>query len=328
MALELLSQESGWQIADPNKDLRGWRLVDRAGKEYGAICELLIDTDRHVVASVRTETGRTFALELLEISESDVVVHDHGNEPGAVSEIAIIPRRPEMIARGKELKKTAIHATDGDIGKLHDIYFDDAHWTIRYLVIATSASWLGGRKIRISPGSILPSDGPGETLSLNLTREQIRNSPDIETDQPVLRQHENEFAHDYVWPVGPVGRFPATGMAGSSYLYTGSHYSHTTLPVETTAEPATVKPEYDPHLRSAREVSGYHVSASDGEIGRVEDFEYELGAATVRGLVIDAGSWVVGRTILIPVHAITEIREDRVVQLRNSRSELTIPCEH
>lgn len=45
----------------------------------------------------------------------------------------------------KDLKGNAIVATDGDIGKVDDFYFDDKSWTIRYLV-ADTGNWLLGRK--------------------------------------------------------------------------------------------------------------------------------------------------------------------------------------
>ena len=50
----------------------------------------------------------------------------------------------------KDLKGYAIGATDGDIGKLDDFYFDDEFWTIRYLVTETG-NWLLNRKVLISP---------------------------------------------------------------------------------------------------------------------------------------------------------------------------------
>ena len=46
----------------------------------------------------------------------------------------------------KDLKGYAIGATDGDIGKVDDFYFDDESWTIRYLV-ADTGNWLLGRKV-------------------------------------------------------------------------------------------------------------------------------------------------------------------------------------
>ena len=57
----------------------------------------------------------------------------------------------------KDLKGYAIGATDGDIGKLDDFYFDDEAWTIRYLV-ADTGNWLLGRKVLISPIALGKAD--------------------------------------------------------------------------------------------------------------------------------------------------------------------------
>ena len=64
----------------------------------------------------------------------------------------------------KDLKGYAIGATDGDIGKLDDFYFDDESWTIRYLV-AETGNWLLNRKVLISPFTLGKADlsrGPAE----------------------------------------------------------------------------------------------------------------------------------------------------------------------
>ena len=55
----------------------------------------------------------------------------------------------------------------------------------------------------------------------------------------------------------------------------------------------------DPTLRSVREVAGYHIHASDGEIGHVEDFLMEDDSWSVRYLVVETRNWWPGATVLI-----------------------------
>ena len=95
----------------------------------------------------------------------------------------------------KDLKGYGIGATDGDIGKLDDFYFDDEAWTIRYLV-ADTGNWLLGRKVLISPIALGKADLSGERLNVTLTKKQVEESPSIDTDKPVSRQHE-AYYHDY-----------------------------------------------------------------------------------------------------------------------------------
>ena len=40
-----------------------------------------------------------------------------------------------MLRNSKDLEGSAIGATDGAIGDVKDLYFDDEEWVIRYLVV-------------------------------------------------------------------------------------------------------------------------------------------------------------------------------------------------
>ncbi len=52
---------------------------------------------------------------------------------------------------------------------------------------------------------------------------------------------------------------------------------------------------------------GYHISATDGEIGHVDDFLVEEGSLTVRYLVVDTSNWIGGRSVLIATTALDRI---------------------
>jgi hypothetical protein len=78
----------------------------------------------------------------------------------------------------KNLIGYTMGATDGEIGKVKEFYFDDHTWTIRYLVVETG-NWLNERKVLISPQALLKPDWEGKVFPVNLTKEQIKNSPDI-----------------------------------------------------------------------------------------------------------------------------------------------------
>ena len=95
----------------------------------------------------------------------------------------------------KELKGYAIDATDGDIGKVDDFYFDDKSWTIRYLVVDTG-NWLLGRKVLLSPIAVGKADFSSGRFNVTLTKKQVEESPSVDTDKPVSRQHE-AYYHDY-----------------------------------------------------------------------------------------------------------------------------------
>jgi hypothetical protein len=53
-------------------------------------------------------------------------------------------------------------------------------------------------------------------------------------------------------------------------------------------------------LKNINNLNGHNVYATDGAIGKVDDFYFEDVAWTVRYMVVDIGSWLSGRKVLIP----------------------------
>ena len=178
----------------------------------------------------------------------------------------------------------SIRAIDGDLGKVNDFYFDDATWTVRYMVVETG-NRLAGRKALISLVALGKPDRESTTLSVNLTCDQVRNSPDIDTERPVYRQHEEEIHKYYGWPAYWEG-----GYRGALGITPYPLYENP-LP-RTSADSNT---HDDPHLRSMRQVKGYHIHANDGSIGHVEDFIVDDDTWAIRHLIVDTGNWLPGK---------------------------------
>lgn len=211
------------------------------------------------------------------------------------------------------LNKYTVHATDGEVGDVKDSLFDDTQWVIRYLVVETGR-WLASRKVLVSPYSIGVPDAEHKILPANISQEQVRNSPLIDTDPPVSRQHEMEYSQYYGYPY----------YWGGDGLW-GDGSSMPTLPPEG-ADPTRREdgPEKgNPHLRGAREVIGYQIHASDGDLGRVTDLLAEQESWAIRYLVISTGLWWGGNTVLIPPHWATGISwADETVSLDLSREKI------
>ncbi|MGN6827829.1 PRC-barrel domain-containing protein [Paucibacter sp. M5-1] len=83
-----------------------------------------------------------------------------------------------------------IHALDGSLGHVKDFIFDEASWAIRYLVVDTRNWWPGGKKVLIATHWIDRIEWSEKTVYTQLTREQIKNSP--EYDDSVLLNREFE----------------------------------------------------------------------------------------------------------------------------------------
>ncbi len=188
-----------------------------------------------------------------------------------------------------------LRATDGEIGHVHDFLIHDKGWAVRYLVADTRLIF--GRRVLISPESLGAPDRDEHELPVALTKEKIRNSPHIDTDQPVSRQHETALHGYYGWAPYWGGAFGA----GDPAFGTGPTLVYPPRP-ETVAGavPESDQPEGDPHLRSLREIEGYAVVAAGGEeIGTTADFLLDDEAWAVRYMVVDTGHWLPGKKVLI-----------------------------
>jgi hypothetical protein len=106
-----------------------------------------------------------------------------------------------MLLSLRQLYRKKLRASDGDIGHVEDFYFNDQQWAIRY-VVADTGSWLSGRLVLISPHAFGNLHQNGDCLLVNLTRQQIENSPAIESHKPVSLQYQAYWDGVEAWGVG------------------------------------------------------------------------------------------------------------------------------
>ena len=196
-----------------------------------------------------------------------------------------------MLMNAMNLKGLMIRATDGDLGTLVDPYFDDETWAIRYFTVDTG-SWLGGRRVLISPMSVLGADWQAKRLDVSLTKKQVEDSPSIDTQMPVSRQHEAEYLGYYGFPNYWDGPY----LWGPSYYPVGLPVT-IGAPMESKADVIGETP-VDTHLRSADAVTGYNINATDGEIGHVCGFIVDDEAWAIRYLEVDTRNWWPGKKVL------------------------------
>jgi len=197
-----------------------------------------------------------------------------------------------MLTNAAELKGFVIQAKDGELGTVDQLYFDDETWAVRYLTVETGG-WLGGRQVLISPFSVVHANLQDRSLEVALTQKQVENSPNINTRQPISRQHEAEYLGYYGYPY----------YWGGPYLWGPAFYPANLIVPATafTAAPAARIPaeSMDSHLRSMNEVTGYHVAATDGEIGHVDGFLVDDAAWAIRYLEVATRNWWPGKKVLV-----------------------------
>jgi uncharacterized protein YrrD len=225
-----------------------------------------------------------------------------------------------MLRSGNDLRGLTIRATDDEIGTVDQFLFDDMSWTIRYMVVNTGG-WLLRELVLISPRSIRGVAWELGQVDVSLTREQVENAPDIYADQPVSRQMEEQLARHYNYQ--PYWYGP--GLWGGAGVPFGVGAGYTAAAMAAAAqEPAPQEaPKGDPHLRSTREVKGYRIQCSDGEIGHVDDFIMDDETWGIRYLVIDTGGWLPGKQVLIAPHWAAAVSwDEQAVKVDLSREQV------
>lgn len=205
-----------------------------------------------------------------------------------------------MLRNMSDVKNYAIGATDGDIGQVDDFYFDDRTWVIRYLVIDTG-SWLAGRKVLISPIAIHAPNWEQGILPVSITKEQVRQSPEIETERPVSRQNEMRYFDYYGYPI----------YWGGSGLWGECMYPNLMYPGKANTDfVKTEKARHcddDRNLRSCNAVIGYHVHATDGDIGHIQDLLVDEATWAIRYFVVNTSNWWLGHNVLIAPGSIKDM---------------------
>jgi hypothetical protein len=182
-----------------------------------------------------------------------------------------------------------IEATDGNVGAISDILFEDNDWKLRWFVVDTGP-WLFGRKILIHPSALGQPDIRLRAFPVTLTKVQVEASPDISSDLPVSLQmdlSQNDY-YNYK-PMYAASFYNADGLG----LPTNSMYYVPDRPNHEASETG------DSHLRSLAEVIGYHIHALDGDIGHLEDLLVDDESWTIDYAVVDTKNWGFGNHVLV-----------------------------
>lgn len=106
-----------------------------------------------------------------------------------------------------------IKATDGDIGHLEDLLVDDYTWAIRYLIVGTS-NWWGGQHVLVAAAWIKDVSWPEATVSVELTRQSVKDAPpynsSVEVDRPREQDLYEHYGRPAYWTVETLQRRPET----------------------------------------------------------------------------------------------------------------------
>jgi uncharacterized protein YrrD len=228
-----------------------------------------------------------------------------------------------MLRHESKINGYAVHASDGLVGAVCDFLFDDATWRVHWLVI-DAGDWLHDCKVLLPPSALEHVNYVEHRFDVRLTRQQVKDCPEADTERPVSRQQKTKIYDYYSWsPYWGNGSY--MDVMGYGGFLGGS------LAPTPTAESMTREKEIDdvqrrkndPNLRSVKEVTGYHIHASDGEIGHVEDLLIEDDDWSIHYFVVDTKNWSPGNRVLISPLFVQSIQwSDRLVNLKINRQKV------
>lgn len=225
------------------------------------------------------------------------------------------------------LRSCAIRANDGDVGHVEDLIVDTRTWQVRYLV-ADTRRWLPGRHVLLAAKVIEGVDTTHQKVSVCLTQEDIKNSPDYEESslQPSPDKGIDDIVEQpYSWALYLGGRVP---MLTWPYHLQQLQQS----PSDQAADPqsdAPRKPEDkgikkdDDHLASLSALIHFRLLAKDGELGHVEDFILNRDVDEVLYPLINDRNWLPGKNIVLPLEWIKSIESGaRFVSVSTTREQI------
>ncbi|MGQ8364376.1 PRC-barrel domain-containing protein [Glaciecola sp. 1036] len=201
----------------------------------------------------------------------------------------------------KTLLSFDVNATDGALGHIQDVLFDDDSWTIRYVNVDTQRWRPLSKKVLVTPVSLKLLDTQEETLDIKLSKQQILDCPSIEEHQPISRKYEqimfDFFGYGYYWNgLGLWGDFHTPTALAEQYVQ------------KEDIEALEDTEDTSPNLRSTKELKHYDLVESDGMKGHVTDFIVDADTWSILYIVIDTRNWLPGgKKVMIPISHLQDI---------------------
>jgi sporulation protein YlmC with PRC-barrel domain len=236
--------------------------------------------------------------------------------------------KPEVLPmssyRMSSLLGRKVHASDGEVGTLHDIYFSDDAWLVEHMIVQTG-TYFRRRRLLVPPQLIvLDEDRPDvpkiTDVFVNATCEEILASREY-TDAPSVSDQRaiDPRLHPYfLW-------FPKVEAAKTVLRPMGAGEK------DLEVNEAEVRGRgHNPHLQSFLEVRGYAVYKSGADIaeeadeliGHVQEFVVSSANQHIQQVLIDTVDGSKNETMIVEPQDIEEINWANVhLYLRRTHDE-------
>lgn len=222
-----------------------------------------------------------------------------------------------MLRHTKIITGCKIVSSDGIVGKVADLLFDERSLTFRYLVAHVGPRF-SGQLVLLSFKTVEDIDEDRRALRVSLRRRAVEASPSVSTHNAISMEAQLLLGKYRQWTPAHVKRLPPSRAKNIS--------NDATRQEKKKAEDVV---EVGSRLRSVREITGYRIAATDGDIGHLKDLIVDDGTWNIEQLIANAGNWLFQRKVQIPSAAIQNIywAERRVhVSMRRAEIKNTPKC--
>ncbi len=222
-----------------------------------------------------------------------------------------------MLRKAKDIIGYSVYGAEGEIGKVDDLYFDEDYWVIRYLRVDMD-SWFSSRKALLSVEALGEKDWNARRFGVSLTRDALRNSPEVDFGRPVSRKKEEEINTFFQWPVyWDINRYPEyPGVSEPGYPeirkpgYFGAargYYSPSSEEQHRREAGTEAVGGIGFNIRSVKDTIGGPIQATDGEIGHLENLIIDDDTWAIRYLSVDTRTFLPGKHVLLLPHMILRV---------------------
>lgn len=92
-----------------------------------------------------------------------------------------------------------IEASDGEIGHVSQLVFDDSSWVIHYLEVSTT-NWWPGKKVLLAPAWVERISWLDSRVFIAASRDAIKTCPEYSDSAPISRDYEDQIYTHYGRP--------------------------------------------------------------------------------------------------------------------------------
>lgn len=214
-----------------------------------------------------------------------------------------------MLVSSRAIVGSAVDANDERLGKVRDLYFLPADWTVRFVLLETD-HWFSGRTVCVPTEVFDQVVWTERNAQVAVDREQIERVSQHDVGKA---EDDIDLARSGSWssywsaddPTGGTndigGGASADASSPSAQRTHEQSTSGTRLASPASVHPLTSvdQPASQRELRLLKTLWNFHVETIDGSVGHIDDFLIDDQSWEIRYIVVETRNWMPGRRVLV-----------------------------